>query len=416
MHENKSPPRVLCAGILSRWLETESFPDRMMPSQHPASALIQEMVYGSIRWFGALKWRILTLVPREPDTASLGFLLTGMYQLFYMDHVPPHAAVHETVEAAKRSLDPARCRFINAVLRNAIRKKDQIEAGLLEAPLSARWSHPAHLIQRWQKNWGKPQTEALCKWNNRRPVVSLRLYPHITGSLPQKIFDLPSHEACPEHFRIVPPGTALEEIPGFHQGAFYLQDPATELAIALLDPQPGMQVLDACAAPGGKAFICADRMHNQGNILALDRHADRLERMTANINRMHTSIIELRQADATRPQQIPQQQFDRVLLDVPCSNTGVLQRRPDARWRITPERMQNLQEIQTRMLDATAPRLADHGVLVYSTCSLEKEENLNCVQSWIQKNPDFQITATRTSFPPESGMDGAFAARIERKT
>ncbi len=264
MRDKTIPARALCAGILSRWLDTQDFPDRMLPSQHPENALIQEIVYGSLRWFGALKWRVLKLVPREPDSASLGFLLIGMYQLFYMDHIPPHAVVHETVEAAKSSLDPARCRFINAVLRNAIRQKDKLESDLTQAPLAARWSHPAHLIQRWQTTWGKSPTEALCRWNNARPVVSLRLYRNITDAVPKAIVDLTAHAASPDAFRKVPPGTALEKMPGFREGTFYVQDPATELAVDLLDPQPGMQVLDACAAPGEKAFICADRMHNQG--------------------------------------------------------------------------------------------------------------------------------------------------------
>ena len=410
------PARAVCAGILSHWLETEAFPDRMLPHDHPAHALIQEMVFGCLRWYGALKWRILQLVPRYPDPTSLGFLLTGMYQLFYMDNIPLHAAVHETVEAAKVTLDPARCRFLNAVLRNAIRQRDTLETNLRKAPLAARWSHPAHLIQRWQQALGESQTEALCRWNNERPSVCLRAYRHHTKSAQQLLNTLAPHPAAPDAFRIVPGGTNLEELPGFQDGTFYVQDPATELAVNLLDPQPGMRVLDACAAPGGKTFACADKMQDQGTIIALDRHADRLERMAANVKRMRFSMIELHRADATRPAELPKgQPFDRILLDVPCSNTGVLQRRPDARWRITPERIQAMTDVQTRILDATAPLLANNGILVYSTCSLEPEENITCINNWIEKHPEYAIKATRTSIPPASGMDGAFAARIERK-
>jgi 16S rRNA (cytosine967-C5)-methyltransferase len=194
-----------------------------------------------------------------------------------------------------------------------------------------------------------------------------------------------------------------------------VQDPATDLAIDLLDPQPGMRLLDACAAPGGKTFACADRMQNKGQIIALDRHLDRLARMQENMQRLQFSIIKHMRADATNPRQLPQNTFDRILLDVPCSNSGVLQRRPDARWRITPERIAAMTDVQTRMLDATAPLLAPDGALVYSTCSLEPEENQLCIENWIHENPAFQIMDTRTSIPPASQMDGAFAARIERK-
>ena len=410
------PARAVCASILSRWLETGDFPDRMLPRQHTAAALIQEIVFGSLRWFGALQWRILQLVPREPDPAAMGFLLTGMYQLFYLDNIPAHAAVHETVEAAKASLDPARCRFLNAVLRNALRQQNKLEANLCKAPLAVRWSHPASLIQRWQTSLGPEQTEALCRWNNERPTISLRMYQNLAQPVPEKLKLFPVHPNAPDQYRIVPTGTSVEQIPGFKEGAFYIQDPATELAVDLLDPQPGMQLLDACAAPGGKSFACADRMHNQGQIIALDRHADRLERMQANVARTQFSIIDLRRADATRSDELPRQAFDRILLDVPCSNTGVLQRRPDARWRITPERIQAMTDVQHRILTATAPLLAENGVLVYSTCSLEPEENVACVHAWIQQNPAFYVSSTRTSIPPASGMDGAFAARIERKT
>jgi len=407
--------RGICTAILTRWLETGDFPDRMLPHEHPASALIQEIVFGCLRWYGTLHWRIQQLVPREPDVVSLGFLLTGLYQLFHMDNIPAHAAVHETIEAAKQMLEPARCRFLNAVLRNALRQKDRLEADLRSAPAAARWSHPAIVIQRWLQTFGPGKTAALCDWNNQRPTVSLRVFTGKTEAIGQSVETLPPHPSSPEHFRLVPAGVPVPSLPGFKEGAFYVQDPATELAIDLLDPRPGMRLLDACAAPGGKTFACAARMQGQGAIIALDRHLDRLERMAENIKRMQFPIIQAQRADATRPAELPKGPFDRILLDVPCSNSGVLQRRPDARWRITPERIAAMVDVQTRILEATAPLLAPTGVMVYSTCSLEPEENLLCVERWIRNHPAFRIVATRNSFPPDTGMDGAFAARIERR-
>jgi 16S rRNA (cytosine967-C5)-methyltransferase len=398
-----------------RWLETGEFPDRMLPHTHPATALIQEIVFGCLRYYGTLTWRIGKLVPRTPDPAAQSFLLVGLYQLFHMDNIPPHAAVHETIEAAKKTLEPARCRFLNAVMRTALRQREQLSKDLQHAPAEARWSHPAFVIQRWEQAMGPERTEALCCWNNNRPSVTLRVFQRPHASRDQLLAMCPPHPANPENFRLAPAGTSVETLPGFAEGTFYVQDPATDLAVALLDPKPGMRVLDACAAPGGKTFACADRMQDKGQIIALDRHLDRLERMRENIARLQFSIIKLQRGDATNPQQLPKSTFDRILLDVPCSNSGVLQRRPDARWRITPERIETMTDVQTRILDATAPLLAPDGVLVYSTCSLEPEENQSCIENWIRKNPTFEMVQTQSSFPPESGMDGAFAAKIIRR-
>lgn len=413
--QNDKPARTICAEILTRWLDTQEFPERMLPHHHAANALIQEITFGCLRWYGTLRWRVMQMASRDPDPVTMGFLLIGMYQLFHMDHIPTHAAVHETVEAAKGKLDPARCRFVNGVLRNAIRQKEQMEKKLLDAPIHVRFSHPKQLVQGWNKQFGPDATQKLCQWNNKRPTNSLRVFPGRDPAAQLLLDELPPHPASPEYFRLVPSGQAIQEIKGFEEGAFYVQDPATEIAVNLLAPEPGMTVLDACAAPGGKTFACAERMQNKGKIIALDKHQDRLQQMTENMDRMQFTIIKLQRGDATKSSQLPPTPFDRILLDVPCSNSGVLQRRPDARWRISKERISALTSMQHHFLDATAPLLATDGVLVYSTCSLEAAENLECVTSWLEKNQDFVLRATRSSVPPESGMDGAFAARIERK-
>jgi 16S rRNA (cytosine967-C5)-methyltransferase len=285
--------------------------------------------------------------------------------------------------------------------------------------MGIRFSHPDLLIQRWTLHYGIPATEALCEWNNRRPTVTIRLR---TGDASPEVDALRQmlspHPSAPDLFFLVPPGTAVTELPGYASGTFYVQDPATQISVSLLELEPGMKLLDACAAPGGKAFACADSLHNQGIILAADLHEDRLKRLRENALRMNIPCIQVIQADAT---QIPaadavQQQapYDRVLLDVPCSNTGVLNRRPDARWRFSEERLASLTAVQRRMLDAAAPLVAVGGMLVYSTCSLEPEENMGQVQNWLAANPRFQLGRQRISMPPASGTDGAFAAQLIR--
>ncbi len=412
---NPRPARLVCANLLARWLEAGDFPDRQLSPDHPAAPLIQEMAYGCLRWKGPLVWRLQQLAPRKPDDQTLAFLLIGLYQLFYLDHVPPHAAVHETVEAAKSVLDPARCRFLNAVLRNALRKQDALNQQLDSAPLDIRLSHPPVLIERWTSTFGQEATEALCNWNNTRPSVSLRLFPRIPAS--QTLAEsLPPHPADPERFRIVPPGAPLQQLAGFEAGACYFQDPATAIAVDLLDVQPGVRLLDACAAPGGKAFACADQMQDQGEIVAMDCYADRLQRLKQNLARMRFTCIHILKGDATQPDCLPaSESFDRILLDVPCSNTGVLQRRPDARWRFSQKRLRSLVQTQRCMLDTVAPHLKPGGFLVYSTCSIEPEENQQLVERWVAEHSDFTLGPIRYNIPPQSGMDGAFAARIIRK-
>ncbi len=413
---DKRPARAICASILCRWMESGDFPDRMLPSDHPAAALIQEVVFGCVRWKQALIWRMQHLVPRKPDPQTLSFLLVGLYQIFHLDHVPPHAAVHETVEDAKSVLDPARCRFVNAVLRNALRQRQSLDQKMESAPLADRLSHPEALMQRWTRQFGLEKTEALCHWNNSRPSVSIRLFEQAAAKHRDALRSmLQPHPANPEHFRMVPPGMSPTTLPGFSEGSCYVQDPATALSIDLLELHPGLRLLDACAAPGGKTFACADIMHDNGEILAVDRHTDRLSLLHQNQARMGFSCIRIRRGDAADTDLLPAtESFDRILLDVPCSNTGVLSRRPDARWRFSMDRISALVSVQDRLLEATSRYLAKDGILVYSTCSLEPEENETLVNNWLARHPDFTLAATRTSTPPASGMDGAFAAQITR--
>jgi 16S rRNA (cytosine967-C5)-methyltransferase len=422
MNESKESPRRIAARIIAHWLTTQDFPDRMLPSATDNRAFIQEVVYGVSRWKGLLDYIISTLVSREPDPQSKSYLLVGLYQIFIMDSVPAHAAANETLEAAKTDLDAPRVRFINGVLRNSLRKADQIQATLKTQSLAIQTSHPDLLIKRWTKTLGADATKDLCDWNNQRPSVILRVNTYRVSmedyrkQLSEAEILVEPHPSDPEHFLTLPSGTNVRELPGYAEGLFSIQDPATLLAVNLLNLSPGQRVLDACAAPGGKTFACAEHMQDDGLIIALDRHADRLIRLQENAKRMAFSCVRVIQADAsTKPglERIePLGPFDRILIDVPCSNTGVLRRRPDARWRFSEDRLCKLTGVQVRLLDACSKLLAPDGAIVYSTCSLEPEENQEQLQRWVELNPEFTIDAEVCSTPPNSGIDGAFAARI----
>ncbi len=425
MNDSPNTPtnaRGTCARVLARWLTTQDFPDRMLPTGSTDRAFIQEVVYGVSRWKRLLDWVLEGLVSREPDPQAKAYLLVGLYQILLLDGVPPHAAVNETVEAAKADLDPARIRFINGVLRNALRKVNPIRDSITKQTLGIRTSHPDVLTERWLREFGSEATEALCDWNNHRPSVALRVNTlrvtteAYTAQLTEAGIETTPHPAAPEHFLILPAGVMIRDLPGYAEGLFTIQDPATLLAVNLLDLRPGLSVLDACAAPGGKTFACAEQIKNEGLILAVDRHADRLAQLKENADRMALSCIRLAQADATNKAGMAdiarQGPFDRILLDVPCSNTGVLRRRPDARWRFSENRLRKLVGVQARMLNACSRLLTPDGALVYSTCSLQFEENHGQVERWVTQNPDFKIDAESASIPPASGMDGAYAARL----
>ena len=215
-------------------------------------------------------------------------------------------------------------------------------------------------------------------------------------------------------------GSRVASLPGYEQGCFTVQDPSTELAVDLLAPRPGESVLDACAAPGGKTVLIAERMQGRGSILALDRHADRLTRLHENCRRLDLGIVDPARADASSPAAIRQcageRRFARVLVDAPCTNTGVLRRRPDARWRFSAQRMATLAATQRRLLDAAASFLEPAGRLVYSTCSLGPEEGQELVRGWLDGHPGFTLVEQRTLFPPDSNTDGVYAAALTRNT
>jgi len=417
------PARTVCARIISEWLTTCDFPERMLPEHSSERALIQEMVYGICRHKRALEAILSRLANREPDPQTKAYLLTGLYQIFRMDHIPPHAAANETVEAAKQDLDRPRINFVNGVLRSSLRRKEELRQWLAQQPVAVQTSHPDLLFSRWKDEYGEQSAIELCQWNNTRPHVTLRANRMRTSVdeyrrlLQDAGIEAAQHPADPQRFLILPSGISVRSLPGYNEGLFAVQDPATLLAVDMLQlDRSGLKLLDACAAPGGKTFAAAEQMGDKGTVIAVDRHEDRLAQLRQNARRLNFSSIKIRQADATRKATMEAVEklgpFDRILLDVPCSNTGVLRRRPDARWRFSEKRLRRLVGIQARMLNACSRLLAPGGQLVYSTCSLEPEENEQQIERWISLNSGFRIDAQKCCIPPESGMDGAFVTRL----
>ena len=373
-------------------------------------AFTLELFYGVLRnatlldfWIGCLRQS-----PLDVDLRDL--LRLGLYQLFVLK-TPEHAAVHETVELAPKS----RRGLINAILRTAARRQDELRSQASTQCLAIRTSHPRFLIARWEQNFGREAAEALCTWNNRPPP----LYAHINRL---KIGREDFLRAYPESR----PLSGNRDFAEFHtlptealaRGHCYIQDPSTASACQLLDPQPEEKILDTCAAPGGKTSHIAELMRNRGGIVACDRATERVRVLEENLARLGAGIARVFHFDWTCGR-IPKEiaataPFDRVLIDAPCSNTGVMRRRVDVRWRIRGADFARMQEQQLKIVRTVLSLLRTGGVFVYSTCSLEPEENERVVEQVLREFANFRQMEARSSLPFRDGFDGAFAAKLIR--
>ncbi|MEI2724032.1 MAG: 16S rRNA (cytosine(967)-C(5))-methyltransferase RsmB [Verrucomicrobiota bacterium] len=386
--------------------------------------LCHELVFGVVRWQATLDWLIAQKTQGRTQKPGLQDLLRlGLYQIFWLDRIPDHAAVHETVELAKRDGYGAQAGFVNAVLRGFLREAIATKALLTELKTTQPalgWSQPGWLVARWLKQWGDERMRSLLEWNNAPAKLYARVntlradagqlveqwrdegveYDFLTRNWTGEnlMFELKSH----------PP---LASLASFRQGKFYIQDPSTLLAVRELDPRPGESILDLCAAPGGKTTFMAQLMNNEGRLVACDLAEERLQLVRENCTRLGVTCVEA----VTTPPLPPQStSFDKVLVDAPCSNTGVLRRRVDLRWRIQPEEISRLRTTQLNLLRQAATLLKPGGVLVYSTCSLEPEENGEVVSEFLSASTGFGLERERALTPFADSVDGAYVARLAK--
>ena len=375
--------RRSAAFIVARWIATKDFPASMLPTGADR-AFVQDIVYTTIRRIRPLRKILGALMKQWPKGELEALLYVGAAQILYMPDVPDFAAVSETVDAAKACENPSIAKVVNGVLRNVIRRREEFEKMIADAPLEERESFPTALVRRWERRFGAENAARLCAWHNTPAETFLA---RRDGS-----------------FVKLERGQRVEEVPGYAEGDFIVQDPGTRLAIELLDPKEGERILDACAAPGGKTVQIAWR---GASVVACEVNPKRRRRLEENLARLKLGVEVIPELPAS-------QMFDKVLVDAPCSNTGVLRRRPDARWNWNEEKLAALVKLQSDILDACASRVAPGGALVYSTCSNEPEENESQVAAFLARHPDFSLEESRESTPFESGTDGAFAARLRR--
>ena len=409
--------RQLALTALRQWRKEKRFADSIIslslaktslpPSDH---AFALALFYGVLRNLTLLDFWIGCLRPSRVESDVRDILRLGLYQLFILK-TAEHAAVHETV-----GLAPKRQRtIINAILRAAARRTNDLLALANVQPLFVRTSHPQFLVERWQRHFGIEQAKKLCEWNNLAAPVYARV----------NLLKIDRTEFLRTYCesRPIPDDPMFVEVNSLPSGALarghcYIQDPSTVIACQLLDPKPGERILDACAAPGGKSGCVAQFMKNQGSIVACDRDPERLQILKENMTRLGARIVHIMRRDWSRghvPSEITSvAPFDRILLDAPCTNTGVLRRRVDAKWRLRRTDFDRMHERQIEIVRALIPLLKPKGILVYSTCSLEPEENEKVVRRMLAEMPILHLEAQRDSLPFRNGFDGAFAAKLVR--
>jgi 16S rRNA (cytosine967-C5)-methyltransferase len=432
---NEQNPRQIAARILSQRLTSGEFTENLLETALAAArlspadrGLCHELVCGVVRWQATLDCLIArkTAPGREQRPALQNLLRLGLYQIFWLDRIPPHAAVHETVEQAKRSGYTGQAGFINALLRGYLREADEIKKILADMKISQPalgWSHPEWLVEKWRKNFGDEKTRQLLEWNNTPPKTFARVNTLKTdaGKLVERWreenveYDFCTRDWTGENLTFeLKAHPSLNRLASLRDGWFYVQDPSTLLAPVLLAPQAGENILDACAAPGGKTTFLAQLMNNEGKITACDIEPNRLKLVRDNCARLGVTCVGV-QASACSPDTLKRelQPFDRILIDAPCSNTGVMRRRVDLRWRISPEEIARLQKTQLELLNQAAPKLKAGGIIVYSTCSLEPEENSETVKQFLATNPNFTLETERQLLPFADGVDGAYVARLK---
>jgi 16S rRNA (cytosine967-C5)-methyltransferase len=407
--------RALALAALREWQKGERFADTIVGERLAGSrlsaadrAFALELFYGVLRNLTLLDFWIGRLREGKLDTRTRDLARLGLYQLFLL-RTPPHAALHATVALAL-----ARQRgLINALLRSAQRREGELTAVAKIQPASVRFSQPPFLLERWCNSFGETAAGFLAEWNNQPPPLYARI--NRLKIEPEEFHRLYPNRPLVNARDFVEFDSLPQEALG--RGYCYMQDPGTATASQLLAPEEGETVLDACAAPGGKTALLAQMMKNRGIIVACDRDLERLARTTDNLQRLGVDIVQTARSDWTQsapPIVQKRAPFDRILADVPCSNTGVMRRRVDVRWRLRSDDFKRLPLQQLRILRALIPLLKQGGTLVYSTCSLEAEENEYLVEALLRHFPQMRLTKQTSVTPFQDGFDGAFAAQLVR--
>ncbi|QQK81961.1 16S rRNA (cytosine(967)-C(5))-methyltransferase RsmB [Salicibibacter cibi] len=410
--------------------------------EHPLADVdarfVTEVVYGTIKRLNTIDdvlGRVMKNPLQKTDRRVKTILRMSVYQLLFMDRVPERAAIHEGVELAKTWGRGGLKGFVNGVLRNVARQglPDYRDLADPVKQLALSTSHPEWLVRKWMHAYGEAETYAMCEANVERAYTTLRVNrlqtdrSTLQAGLEADGVQTTSGNLAPDSL-IVTKGQALHS-EWFKKGAFSFQDESSMLVTYALDPQPGMRVLDACAAPGGKSTHIAERMEDDGEVLANDIHPHKRALIAEQAERLRLKSIHIQTSDAAEfSANVEAESFDRVLVDAPCSGLGVLRAKPDIKWKTDPKEIETLAALQLNILEAAAHALKPGGILVYSTCTIMPAENEDVIAAFLQTHASFEPDDTldarlglkaergqRLIFPQQYGSDGFFIAAMKKR-
>jgi 16S rRNA (cytosine967-C5)-methyltransferase len=443
--------RQLAYQILLNLEKQASFPDRLISTallrhagfKEEDRALLTELVYGVLRWRGLLDWHVDQLSRVEPRKIApeiRTLLRLALYQILYLSRVPDHAAVNETVKIVKSTQPAHLVGFVNALLREAIRRQGKWEWPSPEVDptehLATTTSHPRWFVHRCVEEFGLEETRSLCRANNTIAPLVLRVSAHKTstaevmlGLLGQDLAVEPSPYLA-DAVRLTGIRQSISTLSIFEKGWIQVQDEASQVISLLLDPHPGERILDVCAGFGGKSTHVGSLMGNDGEIVAVDQSSWKLQELQQNARRQGLGIIRTLPGDATelRPEQLGS--FDRVLLDAPCSGFGTLRRKPDIKWRRHLKDPYRFSRLQKQLLEHASHFVKPGGILVYATCTIFSEENERVAADFGERHEGWELESVADllpescrqmvqerffrSWPHRHGVDGFFAARWRR--
>lgn len=436
-----SPARLAAFEILLR-VEEGAYSSILLAAREeklsqPDRALCHELVMGVLRrqsWLDRLIEHYSNRRTDKLDAAVRLILRLGIYQLRFLSRVPASAAVNEAVNLVNVARKRSAGGLVNAVLRRATREPDVDPAATIQDPierLAVATSHPQWLIERWIDQFGSDHAEALARANNEPAPTAFRIVNNrareaeVIEQLRNTGADVLPSKIARQAWRITGAGSLLSKLVA--QGEIYLQDEASQLVSKVLDAKSGQRVLDLCAAPGSKTTQIADVAHESAVVVAADLHEHRLKTVAASAKLHGLKNIHCLALDGLHSLPFINDSFDRVLVDAPCSGTGTLRRNPEIRWRISPDDIHDLSERQTQLLQNAAQAVKPGGRLVYSTCSVETDENEHVRQTFLENNKSFRpvelrldgsllISGAARTWPHRDGTDGFYICAFERES
>lgn len=377
-------------------------------------ALCTQIIYGTLQNYRLSRYQWEDLVKKMPKDKICILLDMSIYQLFYMDHLPSYAIVNEAVEIAKKQGGHKQGAFVNAILHKAMKRQQRKLPEDVIQKLALETSHPEWLVRMWKAQYGFNICEKICRSNMNTPQMCARV--NLMKISREKLLEkeplFKQGKACPS--AIYYQGSDLVNTSYYQDGLISIQDEASQMVAYCLNPNPNDKILDVCAAPGTKTCHIAELMKDNGEIICGDIHKHRVELIKQGMNRLHLTSIFPKVMDATVLEGLEEESFDRVLCDVPCSGYGVLGRKSDIKYHMESSDMDAIIPIQASILNKASQMVKKYGILVYSTCTLNKKENEKQIEVFIKEHPNFEVLQQETIFPFTYESDGFFMAKLKR--